>query len=100
MAANPIQTAVLQMIDRRLDRRMLPAGTPEPLQRLSFPGFGIPMARDRQCALVEKLRKPTLVAGGVKPLVKTAGPQLRIFRLRLFHQPHCTVDIVFLPQAR
>ena len=97
MVANSAESTVFQVVDRGLDAGMLIAGRAEPAGALAFRRLGVRAALDRQRTLVEQRRQLALVAGRMKPLVKTAGSQVRKPFLSLGHHIGCIIDIVALP---
>ncbi len=76
MGAHPPEPAMLQMIDGRLDRRMLPARRLEPFPALARRSLGIRPALGRQRALVEQRAELGLIRRRVEAAVEAAGPKV------------------------
>ncbi len=77
MAPHPVETAMLKVIDRRFDRRMLTAGLGEAGFRLPLPLRlrKIPLLRQR-VQIKHRIQVPAVLRA-VKAAVETAGPEFR-----------------------
>ena len=77
MIAHPIQSAVFQMIDRRLNTRMSAAGIFEPRLVLMRLGPGAQITFLRQCAFIQQLTELNLVPLSKLQAVRS-GKRLRV----------------------
>ncbi len=71
-----VQPALLQRVDRRLHRRVLPARFHELLRAFYFTGGRRQPSFSRKHDLVEKLSKPLLFVGAMEPLVEDASGEV------------------------
>ncbi len=88
---------MLQMVGRRLDRRMLLARRLEPLPALVRRSFGAQPALRRQRALVEHPAENRLVPGRVEAAVEAAGAKVGEPLHRPFDQRRCVAGVAALP---
>ena len=95
--SNPVQPAVFQMIDRRLNSRVLLTGLYKPLLQLVLQSLGAQVALARQRTFIQQLSELELIVRRVKPAVETAGDKIRKQLLRLCHQALRMVHIAAVP---
>ena len=95
--AHPPEPAMLQMIDGRLDRRMLPARRLEPFLALARRSLGIRPALGRQRALVEPRAELGLIRRRVEAAVEAAGPKVGEPLHRPFNQRRRMAGVAALP---
>ena len=95
--SNPVQSAVFQMIDRRLNPRVLLTGLYKPLLQLVLQSLGAQVALARQRTFVQHLSELELIVRRVKTAVETAGDKFRKQLLRLCDQALRMVHIAAVP---
>ena len=95
--ADPIETALLEIVDRRFHRRVLPAHGDEHLVLLAFPvGLRGPSLA-RQHVVIKQLVEPNPVGGAVEPAVEAAHAKVGEACLGTDDHRLGVVDVAALP---
>ena len=97
MVTYPVQPTVFQMIDRRLNTRVLLTGVLEPLLRLMRHNPGARATSARQCTFIQQLTQISLIGRWVKAAVETAAMQVSESLPGFGNHRHCMVQIVTAP---
>ena len=98
VGAHPVETAMLKVVDGRLDRRVLAPGLGKGGCVLALALGHREPTLARQCIDVEHCVEWRPVAGAVEPTVKTAYPQVAMQGLRLVDDRHRNIGIAPFPQ--
>ena len=97
MVAHPVQPAVFQMIDRRLNARVPLTGVLEPRLRLMRQNPGAQATLARQCTFIQQLTQISLIGRRVKAAVETAVMQVRESLPGFGYHRHRMVGIASAP---